>query len=786
MCMCAQVVPCALSRASESPLPGAVGTLGDPGRLDFEGATTFTAKEIRQALMRTPEFLLASHPAAGLSEYMPGLKRLLESGYRQCGFPEAQVTVNVAQNRQRVSVKVFEGPRYTCGDIEVTGAQTLPTESFVQQMMEPRIKQTDGGKSETEDPIWQKGKWAPFSQPSQTKLSHEIQTLLNELGYYFCRFSVKVAPEAGTTSARLLVQIEEEGSRRIKEIIVSGNEKNTPEEILRYLELKEGMLLDRALIRKTEDLLWRSARFLKHDVKPEVDTAQGSIKLRIDLREYEPAPRLSEDFSPEEKMLLKCGVWLADFLEREDDLSLDLYIEEINIQLQVVISPTQGTLLVVRDGDHAQAAHILNAALLKPKKITFFSPTRKTKFVWPDLSAQITTRLSVTPNPDPSDGMQFVFNPGFGIKNKHSGDPYNIDIKLAPVAFVSCAHRDSIDLSDLLDQGMIRPGSGNDFQVKIDTQSGRLIELTAHRTGMGKLAFTLDRGIFARRVENIEQATSDHADGFDPQRPVGSSLRYLAAAPLLHRDLFRKHGAALDVSAQELARAVTVLGQVFANAAFPIDQWAIKRRGVLDDGFVIPLSPRQSATSLKRMLVSTVAALVFSANNELFPPGSWPWTLARETVFVAGGMGKYTEAELRRTYQSPQTGPIGYLAAAKLLTYANKPLSRMFAAKGLEHLSAEDFHKDWRLAVAEDHLLSQCLGRMIQVLQNLDEQDLNEVLALFSQGHAALVRDGIRGMRENKTKPLHEALAPVFRFHWEDALRAEVEQALRKLTEKSD
>jgi len=763
-----------------------VGTLGDPGRLDFEGATTFTAKEIRQALMRTPEFLLASHPAAGLSEYMPGLKRLLESGYRQCGFPEAQVTVNVAQNRQRVSVKVFEGPRYTCGDIEVTGAQTLPTESFVQQMMEPRIKQTDGGKSETEDPIWQKGKWAPFSQPSQTKLSHEIQTLLNELGYYFCRFSVKVAPEAGTTSARLLVQIEEEGSRRIKEIIVSGNEKNTPEEILRYLELKEGMLLDRALIRKTEDLLWRSARFLKHDVKPEVDTAQGSIKLRIDLREYEPAPRLSEDFSPEEKMLLKCGVWLADFLEREDDLSLDLYIEEINIQLQVVISPTQGTLLVVRDGDHAQAAHILNAALLKPKKITFFSPTRKTKFVWPDLSAQITTRLSVTPNPDPSDGMQFVFNPGFGIKNKHSGDPYNIDIKLAPVAFVSCAHRDSIDLSDLLDQGMIRPGSGNDFQVKIDTQSGRLIELTAHRTGMGKLAFTLDRGIFARRVENIEQATSDHADGFDPQRPVGSSLRYLAAAPLLHRDLFRKHGAALDVSAQELARAVTVLGQVFANAAFPIDQWAIKRRGVLDDGFVIPLSPRQSATSLKRMLVSTVAALVFSANNELFPPGSWPWTLARETVFVAGGMGKYTEAELRRTYQSPQTGPIGYLAAAKLLTYANKPLSRMFAAKGLEHLSAEDFHKDWRLAVAEDHLLSQCLGRMIQVLQNLDEQDLNEVLALFSQGHAALVRDGIRGMRENKTKPLHEALAPVFRFHWEDALRAEVEQALRKLTEKSD
>ena len=785
ICLGTHPLSCVLLQASEQPLPVVVGTLGDPARLVFEGITTFTAEQIRLALMRTPEFLLASHPAAWLSDYLPTVENLIQTGYQHDGFSEPKVSVKMHENRKTISVKVSEGPRYLCGEIEITGADTLSVESLITCLTERRIKEADPSdtemsvKSNSESPIWPTNEYTSFATLWQKKLNYDIKTVLAELGYYFCTFTAEVVPEPGTSHARLVVQIKEEGSRTIGEIIISGNKKNTRAEILHYLGLEEGMPLNRALIRKTEALLWRSARFLKHRVTPQVDTERKVIKLRIDLREYEPVPRLSESFSPEETMLLTCGDWLSGFLDREEDLTCDLYIEDIDTQLQVVVSPTKGALLVMRKGDATQGMGMLNAAIIAPKKSAFFSPTRKTKFVLPELSAKLLAQLSILPNPDPIDDRLFMIIPGVGINNNQSGNPYSLKLKLAPVCFVSCAYKDNIDLTHLLDQGIMRFTGDSNVQVKIDTQSGRLIEMTAHESGHGKMALSLGRGLFEQRVANIEPETSGHRDGFSPQRPVGSTLRYLAEMPLLHRAIFQLYGPRLNVSQGKLARAVTVLGQVLENAASPFDQRIIEERDVVDDRFIIPPNLGKTATSLNNTLVSWAAALVFGASNELFPPGSWPWTLTRETVFVASGMGKYTQMELGRTYRSPQTGPIGYLAAAKLLTYINKPLSRAFAVKGLTKLSSDDFLKDWRLLVAEDHLLSQCLNHLVRGLGDLDDPDLNAVLALFSQEHAGLIRDSVNSTRENEAKPMRQVLAPVFAYHWQNTLRTEVAQALR-------
>lgn len=772
------LVFCVLSQAGERPLPVVVGTLGDPGRLEFEGVKTFTAEKIRRALMTTPEFLLASHPAARFSEYLPAIKELVQTGYKHSGFSEPQVSTAFDRNRERFTVRVSEGPRYMCGDIEVRGAETVPVELLITRLTEPRIKKTDSLETKTEDPIWPKGRPASFSRASQAALTLMTRSILSELGYYFCTVDVEVVPDPGTPNARLKVEIKEEGARTISEIIIRGNKKNTREEILRYLELQEGMLLDHALILKTEDLLWRSARFLQYSVTPEVDAARAAIKLRIDLREYEPVPRLSEPFSPEEKMLLKCCDWLTGFLDQEDDLMIDLYIEEINLRLQVVISPTQGALLIARKGDDAQDTDMLNAVILVPKKIVFFSPTRKTKFVMPELSTQPIAQLSMTPNPDPNSDLQWVIMPGIGLRSNDSTISYSLDLNLAPVFFVSYAHKDDVDLTRLLDQGMVKFPDDTNSRVRIDTQSGRPIEMTGHLSGQGRVAVTLDTGIFDRLVESIEQATSEYGDGFNSQRPVGSTVRYLAETPLLHWALFQNFGAQLDVSEEALASAVTVLGKIMENTASPLDQWVTSGSGVVHDSFSIPPSSGKAQASLKSMLISAVAAQVFGANTQLFPPGSWPWTLARETVFVASGMGKYTQMEMGRTYVSPQTGPIGFLAAAKLLTYVNQPLSRAFAAKGLKTLTADDFRKDWSLLVAKDHLLSQCLDHMLQTLQSLDDQDLNRVLKLLAQAEGDLIRDLIKRRRENETESMHQVLAPVLEYHWQKQLKAKVEQAL--------
>ena len=84
-CIWMSLVFCVLSQAGSQPLPGIVGPLSDSARLKFEGNMTFTTGEIRQSLMRAPEFLLASHPAAPPRDYLPTVKTLVGVGYQQCG-----------------------------------------------------------------------------------------------------------------------------------------------------------------------------------------------------------------------------------------------------------------------------------------------------------------------------------------------------------------------------------------------------------------------------------------------------------------------------------------------------------------------------------------------------------------------------------------------------------------------------------------------------------------------------------------------------------------------------
>ncbi len=772
-CLCAQDIA--------SPLPMAVGALGDPSRLEFEGISTFSAQEIRRSLMRCPDFLLASHSAASFRQYLLAVERLIQAGFQQSGFKDAQAAVAIDKTREKIVVTVSEGPRYVFGDIEVLGATTLPVESFVRRMTERRVKTTESEETETEDPIWQQGKPAAFSQGSLDKLIRDIKSVLAELGYYFCTFTVDVVTTPGVSSARLVVRIEEEGSRTISKIIITGNQKNTRAQILDYLGLKEGMLLDRALISNVEDRLWRAARFLGYSVTPQADAASEVIRLRINVREYEPAPTLSETFSPEETLLLKSCDWLSGFQHGQDDLMVTLDIKELNLALQIVVSPIQGILGVARTQTGAQAGRIVNAAMVTPENISLFSPTCKTRFVLPELSAQILASLALVPNPDSTETKLFMIRPGIAIKNNRLGGQYHLDVKLAPVCFLSFAHREGIDLTELLDKGIVNFAGDSGYQVILDTESGRLNQVTTPQDANTPFVLTMALGLFDRARNTLEQAASDHAQAFVPQRPVGSLVQYVAALPLFHTVLVQRSGTLSDIPLDDLARGASVAGEVLGQTVAPFDEWVVKRRGRDQDHFKLSPQDMKTMKSPMSMVASMFAAFVFEISNELFPPESWPWTLSRETVFVAGGMGKYTGMELRRLYQSPQTGPIGFLAAAKLLTYVNQPLSRTFAAKGLKQLSVRDFQNDWRLIVEEDHLLSECLNLLSQALQDLDEQDLHAILALCSPAQAQFIRDIVRGIHEKETKSIEQVLAPVLERYWQNELKPEVEKKLRML-----
>ena len=105
----------------------------------------------------------------------------------------------------------------------------------------------------------------------------------------------------------------------ISEIIVDGSKKNSKQEILDYLKIKQGMYCDDGLVARLNNKLLKSARFLSHNVWLEdVSDKSSSRKLFIQLKDYEKASLLTKKLSREEVGIVN----FFENLQNIDNLSL--------------------------------------------------------------------------------------------------------------------------------------------------------------------------------------------------------------------------------------------------------------------------------------------------------------------------------------------------------------------------------------------------------------------------------------------------------------------------------
>lgn len=807
------------------PSPTLVGELGEPARLSFEGIKTFTPKKIRDGLMVNPDFLLASHPAAPFSRYLEAVQKNVQIGYKHNGFPEVRVTTTFDKSAGKIAVKVVEGPRYICGDVRVTGLKTLSTEPFIRRLTRPRPppesadilpkfqdqKSKDdffakarsslevfryvnsAGEIVRQKPIWQKGEPASFSDYSLKLLNEQVKAVLSEFGYFFPALEVKVIPEPNNATAQLLVQILDEGPKgTIGVIEVTGNVKNTREEILKYLGLEVGMEISRDLITKTEYLLWRSARFLDYKVTPgRIDPRTPKLKLSIYLTEYEPAPSLfkDKDFSPAEKTLLKLADFLSGWPSGQDDLVISGHSKVYGTDmLQAVISPQKGMLFMVKETDPAFQGPVRAAAVFSPDKVALFSPPRQRKLVFPRGPGYMEACLFLLPNRDPESKFEKPFRIGLtgGVQSEKSRQPWRVYARIAPVASVDMAHRGDITYSS--DKEILEI-NGKGYQLKVDSESGKPIELVLSKNEKkGEVRVIMKEGAFDQVMNQIEKATAQCRNEFKPQEPFSSTLAYLAEEQVLQK-LFVQSSSSRKVTPEQLASAATVLARILEKRPLaPLEGLILKGPAEGGEDFTLPQdSPQTSGASLQRLLTK-FSAIVFKWCNDLFPQRSWPWTIAREAVFVFGGVGRYTTTELQRIYESKETGPIGCLATGNLLNvikWPQWPHARAFADRGLERLSADDFRNDWRLLIEGESVLAQCLVRTAEAFRDLDDEDIEALVLLLPPERATFVRNSVRLLREEKGKPVGEVLRPALDEYWEKVLKKRVEAALRKLAIKT-
>ena len=794
-----------------------VGELGDTARLDFEGLHTFSADAVRIGLLQNMDFLLASHPEAPLDDFLKELQILMESGYRNKGFPDARASVTDDSPSGRILVKVNEGRRCLQAGIKVTQAGTIPVQALIQRLRElpPSANPAEQSVSErlralqqtqqtmpngistttnnSSSPVWETGKRASFSVRSLNSLIQSVDDALRELGCFFVRTRVRIVPDRQIGAADLLIEVLDPGSSGvIDQINITGLKRNQREVVLEYLGLKSGLPVNRQLLKRIEDLLWRSARFLAFEVTPETTPDRKHINLRISLTEFEPMPPLHQELSREASALLRFRDWLSNQESPGRDLvfslgSIEKPLTPTGLGLLQVVLSRRGVILTSSDGAVNAKPSLLYAAVMTPETIGLYHLAHHSKlaFAVKNLPLKLKVSLSVLANPDPAAKDNFFFSLGGGIdsldddttRTEAPDDPHvRIDWLLAPVAFAAQAysHDQSIRMSFA---GGLMTYSSDRFRIKIEEKSGKLVEFNLITDGKIVTQIASDNQAFDKTLAQINGVSAADRNQADSSRPINSILAFSIKESLQTERVGRLF--APNLPTEQRHRGVVALETILDQSPFaPLDAMVARKLSPKgEESFWIPMAPGSTPQTAS---MSFFAPMVFRYGNELFPQGSWPCLILREAVLYVGNHGKYSSQVLQHLFESDQTGSLGFEAIARLLDLANSPLKVPFANRGLTRLTAVDFRKDCRLLLDEDSALLECCSNVTHGLARLDDEQTEALASLLSPDDAAVLRRSIELLRKFPGKPLAESLQPALDAIWHKHLQRMVETDLRK------
>jgi ankyrin repeat protein len=790
-----------------------VGEAGDPDRIVFEGLQTFTPAQIRRALAIKPGYLLAAHPQANMAAFLSELKTLIESGYQAAGFPDACAEVRYDEPAFTVRVKVVEGPRFRAGKVRVAGPKIIEVEGLVNWFttpvatpkafgtlmsaatgkekkdaspdqewstsvnleMNPRPGAQDmpGKAVRPDDPLWVPGDPANFSVAWATQAVAQADACLAGQGFFFPRVRVEL-PRTAAGMADLLITVDDEGPPGvIGEFNVTGMKRHTAAEILRFLDLREGMKITAGRLAAARQRLRSCGRFRDFEITPQSmglrAVSSHRVKLLIAVKELEAVPRLNEPLSPVQEALLKLCAWAEQFPERDEDIQFAITNHSgVPFAVELVLSPKRGVLLNSADLDGGSP--VAAGLLLQPETVQFCAWSSGNKLAAPRGNVGSYFFLHLLPDKN-EDGNtnRFHLNVGAGFSATASC-PLKFDVQLTPAAFLDFPMR--TDCSCLI-EGDLLVVTGGGFTLRAEARTGRLLRVDG---GIDQPPYSLRFGghVWDRAAGDFERRAAALTNRYTPGRGPSSFLTFAAIEAA--RCWLAVERAA-SVSAKQRARALAAVNRlVNPEILHPLDRFL----GRETNAFNIPLDDVDQAIGQNSML-AFLSGFAFDYSGELFPKYSWPWTVARETAFITLNQGRYTDVELDRLHQSAETGPIGCLMIARLLEAAGVRAAKDFALQGSQRLGADDFLRDCNLFLRGESGLARSFARTAEVLRKLPEEEFVALAAVLSDPEAMLLRESRAALRARPEAAPATVLAPALENYWEKSLRAQVSESLRQI-----
>jgi hypothetical protein len=780
-----------------------VGALGRPECLTFEGKTVFSQQQLRDALFGDFDVFLASRSPKPLNEYLALLSAKLEKGYRNVGFPTARVRASVSTDGGKVVLKIDEGPRYRDGGIRVAGAKTVPVSKLIERLvnkhppkdattktfverngkMEPVWIDKDGKEQKLSDAVWERRKPASFlaEDEPESKLHEDISDALADFGYFFAKFTAAILPDTETKKAVLIVNISDEGPRcMLDDIEISGNKRNSREEILKYLAIKSGQALTNEELTRIRTLLWRSGRFITFDVSPVQPANPGEkSRLEINLVELKDAPLLAKPFSREEEILQKFRDWISRPDHWDGDLCMHLNNE--TVEKTVVISPKHGTLMEVNYRKTPTAKPVTYSVIVSPDEVGIYTIGDGRRLTFPSPKTQIyasfTLRLDEKANELKMLRHSFVFGAGFNSEESDSRSPIRLDVDVSPVLAVDMVHGDDAKCS--IHDGILTVTSSNDCGLRVDATTGRLVELafmddeedsqkdSKPDKKAGKKAdvprkkadsITFRRGEFQRRVESLRATMAKQPNFYQAGRPVSSLLAFT-----FEEDFFWKYW---ELNKSKIGQKSTrqVLRRLLdEKVCEPLDEMVCKLFADSDENdFTIPQRSGNGNPTFKAF-----AVWAWQLSRRCFPPDSWPDIICRALILDIIGQENAAEEDWQQLLRPGELGPLGSLVVPLLAEKQNPQLADLVRKRSEQHLSVEDVRKEYPTFLDQKYPVGRCFRRLILSLRKLDDADIQTLSELLPDKSAAAFRHWADHWRKDQKQSADQTMRELLDSLWQ-------------------
>ena len=784
-----------LEASAEEPEP--VDQFGDLSCMIIQGLDSFDVDQAKRAMNDDVQVVLAAHPRAPLAGLAPVLQQRLLAGLLAAGRAEAEVAVTVNRDKMCMQAVVREGPVYECDEIRVAGADDFPVSDLVKRLTEPyppgkAVKpkflvgdsqqivawlDREGKQVDLEPAPWEPGKPAPLAEGSRKELQREVKLALEDLGYHLADFEVAVKADRESHLADLVIRFRDTGSPAVVETIeITGNEISSPEAILRYLDLPMGSRLGRRQLTQIDYELWRSGRFIKHNVATETFEG-GKCKLRIEVVESPFAPAIDQPLSRDQTALLKAGRWLANPDAWQGDLVLSG--TSAGTGVEVILSPRQGMLgsIFSRTNECTRSATFLGGS-----GIVGFYPgdlDAKIEAAPPEVRFYFQIQLSLQQQQKDTDKpFSIQMNAGFHNGSKYQDRPLlEATVAVEPAAAVAMATvRDTkVDWD-----GDVMKLTNAAEHVEIDARSGRLL-CFRDQSDPESLQIRFEKGVFQRRHQELSRATAGRTNAFVSERPVSSLLGFLTREDVLRSLLSQVSEQSTDWKWEESdAKRVRLMHRLIELGALqPLDDWMCSGGDKPKEKFKIPstLDPPNWQAGL--------ALLAVPLADQLYARGSWLWTVWRESALTVAGRGQYTDRELESLFYSNEAGPVCHLVVALLLERVKPEMSHAFATRGMQLREPEHFRKDVLPLLDYYSVTGRCLQRAGQILTAMQQQELAQLTASLPDPWPDCLEALRAELHRRDQEAIELALPAALESSWNQGLQEVVITAFRNLRDRT-